>query len=323
MLPFDPLSHAALIAPLATLLLALGIDALVGEFKGLPHPVALLGRLISRLDERLNRPERSLSLRRGRGILMVAGLVLLAIGLGIGIEVLAAEFGLAWVGEVLLIASLLAQRSLFEHVRAVKVALETDGLEAAQREVGKIVGRDPKSLDAPGVARAGIESLAENFSDGVVAPLVWFVLFGLPGLLVYKTVNTLDSMVGYRTEKHRDFGWASARLDDVLNLLPARLAGLILAHAAGGRMALALRIMLRDAKLHKSPNAGWPEAAMAGALNLKLAGPRVYPGQTVDDPWIGDGAPEASVEHMGRALNLYLRACAINVLLIAGLALVR
>ena len=178
-----------------------------------------------------------------------------------------------------------------------------------------IVGREPASLDAFGVARAAIESLAENFIDGVVAPVFWYLLLGLPGLLAYKTANTLDSMIGHRTPRYRDFGWAAARFDDALNLVPAPLSGLLLVTAAafakGGRPGRALMIMLRDGRKHHSPNAGWSESAIAGALGLALAGPRRYPEGLVADPWLGDGTARAATPDIARALRLYRLACLI------------
>jgi adenosylcobinamide-phosphate synthase len=196
-------------------------------------------------------------------------------------------------------------------------------LEAGRFAVSRIVGRDPQSLDAHGVARAAIESLAENFSDAVVAPVFWYVLLGLPGLLAYKAVNTLDSMVGYRDDRYRDFGWASARLDDLLNLIPARLSGLILSVAAlfapRGNPFRAAITMVRDARHHRSPNSGWPEAAMAGALDLALGGPRKYPGLTVTESWMGKGRAMANVADIDRALVLFTAACVIDAGLVVGL----
>src|SRR5213079_521475 len=203
----------------------------------------------------------------------------------------------------------------------VATALEWGGLSAGREAVRHIVGRDLLRLDAQGVARAAIESLAENFSDGVVAPVFWYLLFGLPGLLAYKMANTLDSMIGHRTARYRDFGWAAARFDDLLNMVPARLSGALLAIAAiftrEGTAGRAFTTMLRDAKKHHSPNAGWPEAAMAGALGLALAGPRDYAEGRVEDPWIGGGTPLARPADIGRALRLYALAC----LLLAGVIL--
>jgi adenosylcobinamide-phosphate synthase len=230
-----------------------------------------------------------------------------------------------WVVEVLLVGVLVAQRSLYDHVFAVCRALETGGIAAGREAVRHIVGRDPNSLDEYGVARAGIESLFENFSDGVVAPAFWYVLLGLPGLLAYKAVNTLDSMIGHRSPRYKDFGMAAARLDTAANFLPARLAGAIIALAGivapRGNPAMALKTMLRDARKHRSVNAGWPEAAGAGALGLALAGPRRYGAEVVNDPWIGGGRARATPADMRRALYLFVVACLVHAGLIALLAL--
>jgi adenosylcobinamide-phosphate synthase len=310
--------------PLLLLLAALALDFLLGDlpavFRVVPHPVVLVGRASDFLDRRLNRANRGDRARLVRGVLTVALLVLVAAGLGLGLGRLLRASIVGWAVEALIVAILLAQRSLFDHVAAVQQALAGPGLVAGRRAVTKIVGRDPDSLDAHGVARAAIESLAENFSDGVVAPALWYALFGLPGIFVYKTVNTLDSMIGHRSARYLKFGWAAARLDDLLNLAPARLSGLLLAGAAlllrGADARASWRTMLRDAGKHRSPNAGWPEAATAGALGLALAGPRRYGELVVDDPWLGDGRARASPSDIGAALRLYLYAC----LLAAGLA---
>ena len=227
---------------------------------------------------------------------------------------------------VALVASvLLAQRSLHQHVARVRDAFAAGGLEGARRAVAMIVGRDPDSLDAAGVSRAAIESCAENFADGVVAPAFWFALLGLPGLAAYKAVNTADSMIGHRTPRHEAFGWAAARLDDLVNLVPARLAGALVALAgvaAGGRPARALRIMVRDAPRHRSPNAGWPESAMAAALGLALAGPRRYGPRLVDDPFLNpQGRRDAGPADIGRSLRVLVAACTLHGALYAALVL--
>lgn len=319
MLPFG--THFGT-APDALLLLfmALAVDAVFGEmgplFRLLPHPVVLLGRMITALDKRLNKPSLPDSDRRLRGVVLVVLMAALALGIGGAIAFVARAVPHLWLIEVFAAAVLIAQRALFEHVDDVARALQHNGLEAGRYAVSRIVGRDPQSLDAHGVCRAAIESLAENFSDAVVAPAFWYVIGGLPGLLLYKTVNTLDSMVGYRNDKYRAFGWASARLDDVLNLIPARLAGLIIAlaalFAARGNPIRALVTMVRDARNHKSPNSGWPEAAMAGALGLALGGPRKYPGLVVDEKWIGAGRARAEFTDIDRALHLFSAACLVN-----------
>ncbi|MBI5165247.1 MAG: cobalamin biosynthesis protein [Magnetospirillum sp.] len=302
------------------LFLALALDALVGEapwrWLRLPHPVAAIGRAIAVLDRRLNRPHRADRERRRRGVVLVVLVVGGAAAIGLGIAVLARRIPHLWIVEVLIVAILLAQRSLFEHVHDVARALHFGGLAAGRDAVARIVGRDPDSLDEYGVARAAIESLAENFSDAVVAPAVWYLLLGLPGMVAYKAVNTLDSMVGYRNDTYRAFGWASARLDDLLNLLPARLSGGLIVLAAlfapKGRPWAALVTMFRDARHHRSPNSGWPEAAMAGALDLALGGPRRYPGVVVDETWLGQGRAKATVAEIDRALVLFAAAAVLN-----------
>lgn len=310
--------------PFLLLLTALVLDAYLGEmpllFRHVPHPVVVIGRAIAWLERRLNRPQRSDAARRARGVLVLVALVAAAVAVGAAVQAVAAWLPYGWVVELFLLVTLVAQRSLYDHVAAVARGLEQGGLAGGREAVAMIVGRDPHSLDSHGVSRAAVESCAENFSDGIVAPVFWYVLFGLPGMLAYKTVNTLDSMIGHRSERYRAFGWASARFDDLLNLVPARLSGLLIAVVAplaGGRPGRALACMLRDARRHRSPNAGWPEAAMAGALGLKLAGPRVYPGHTVDDPWIGDGRAEAGAADIRRALRVMAAACGLQAVLVA------
>lgn len=219
-----------------------------------------------------------------------------------------------------LASSLLAQRSLHAYVAAVATALETGGLPAGRAAVSHIVGRDPGTLDEAGVVRAALESLAENFSDGVVAPAFWCAVAGLPGIAAYKAVNTADSMIGHRTPRHAKFGWAAARLDDVVNLPASRLSAVWLA-LASGRPVPVMRVVLRDAMNHRSPNAGWPEAAMAAALGLRLAGPRVYGGVMVDDAWMGDGTSEASVADLRAGLKVFRRACVVQGVVVVALAL--
>jgi adenosylcobinamide-phosphate synthase len=322
------LSRAA--DPLLLLLAALALDTVMGEpaalFAFFPHPVVLVGRAITWLDRRLNRDKRPPSVRRARGMVTVALLVGAAAALGLVLARILAAWRFGWAAEILIVAVLLAQKSLFDHVAAVAQALDSGGLFAGRAAVSRIVGRDPESLDEHGVARAAIESLAENFSDGVVAPAFYYALFGLPGIFVYKTANTLDSMIGHKTPRHLHFGWAAARLDDLLNLVPARLSGLFLAAAAlvtrEAQALPALRTMLRDARKHRSPNAGWPEAAAAGALGLALAGPRRYHGYVVDDPWLGDGRARATVLDIARALRLYLAACVLQATLVLAVYLI-
>ncbi|MBN9015554.1 MAG: cobalamin biosynthesis protein CobD, partial [Rhizobiales bacterium] len=260
-------------------LVALAADAVIGDpdwlWRRLAHPVAIVGRAIAALDRVLNREAWSSARRKFFGIVTILLLVIAALIVGYAIEAIIPPGVAGNIVLGLLASMLIAQKSLHQHVARVHAAFITGGLTAAREAVSLIVGRDPNSLDESGVSRAAIESCAENFSDGVVAPTFWLALLGLPGLLAYKAINTADSMIGHRSDKYRDFGWASARLDDLVNLVPARIAGLLLALAAPlarGSIALALKTMRRDARQHRSPNAGWPESATAGALGIKLAG---------------------------------------------------
>jgi adenosylcobinamide-phosphate synthase len=308
---------------------ALAFDALIGDpailWRRWPHPVAWFGNLIAWGDRRLNRPTLSDDARRHAGIALVVGLVSLALAAGLAIERLL----LALPGGALLLALvasvLIAQRSLYDHVRRVHDAFGESGLAGARIAVSMIVGRDPDSLDEAGVARAAIESSAENFSDGVVAPAFWFACLGLPGLVSYKAVNTADSMIGHLSPRYRHFGWAAARLDDLVNVVPARLAGILIALAAplaGGRIGAALAVMGRDARIHRSPNAGWPEASMAGALGLALAGPRLYASGRVDEPLLNtDGRKQARAVDIARALRVMVGAGCLHAALYGALAI--
>lgn len=286
-----------------------------------------LGALIAWCDRRWNSDAASFARRRVNGVATLVLLFAVAVSVGLAIAVGATKLVSAVPGLVVtaLAASwLLAQRSLYTHVAAVAQALEQKGLLAGRKAVSMIVGRDPDRLDEPAVCRAAIESLAENFSDGVVAPLFWLVVGGLPGAAAYKAINTADSMIGHKTERHRAFGWAAARTDDLVNLPASRLAALWLIMAAAvssvSSSRTAIRAVARDARSHRSPNAGWPEAAMAGALGLKLAGPRVYGGEIVDDHFMGDGRSEATALDVRAALRLYSRACLIQAAAVALLA---
>jgi adenosylcobinamide-phosphate synthase len=316
--------YAILLLPLA-----LAIEAASGDFTWMlgpaHHPVGLLGRLIGAFDRRLNRPQRGERDRLVRGIVVVVLIVALAAVVGWALHWLSRGLAYGFVLELVCVVALLCQRSLYRHVRAVALGLERDGTAGGRRAVAHIVGRDPKTLDSPGIARAAIESAAENFGDGVVAPAFWYALLGLPGLFAYKAVNTLDSMIGHRTEQYRAFGMAAARLDDALSYLPARLAALLLAAAAlfvpTGRPGAALRVMLRDARKHRSMNAGWPEAAAAGALHLALAGPRHYAGESVAGAWLGDGPTAAGARDVRRMLSLFTVACLLHGLVYILLAL--
>lgn len=309
-------------------LAALALEALLGYpdalYARIRHPVVWIGALIGRLDRAWNQAERPVAWRKAAGIAAELVLVGVALAVGVLLQSLLARLGGLWgtVATGLVASSLLAQRSLHRFVAAVPRALRQRGLEGGREAVSHIVGRNPASLDEAGVARAAIESLAENFSDGVVAPAFWLAVGGLPGLLAYKAINTADSMVGHHTPRHEAYGWAAARLDDVVNLPASRLTALLLVLAAWTRGSVqakaALSAVRRDAGHHRSPNAGWPEAAMAGALGLRLAGPRTYGDVRVDDHWMGDGRAEATAADIEAGLSLYRRSLA----LLWGLALV-
>jgi adenosylcobinamide-phosphate synthase len=296
------------------LIAASGLEAVLAYpapvFRAIGHPVSWIGALLALLDSRLNQPGRSFAVRRAAGAAAVA--VLLAVSLAAALALETAFRAVPYLGfalTVVAVAMLIAGGNLDRHVREVASALRAGGLEGGRRGVAKIVGRDPDSLNEAAVCRAAIESLAENASDGVTAPALWFLIGGLPGIVAYKAINTADSMIGHKSERHLAFGWAAARLDDLVNLPASRLTGLIFVAAAalapGASARSAWRAYRRDAKLHRSPNAGWPEAAMAGALGLRLAGPRVYGGVLADDPWMGDGRAEATADDIERALTIY------------------
>lgn len=311
------------------LLIAQAFDAVVGEppalWRRMPHPVALVGGMIGWLDRRWNRESDAPSRRRDMGIAAVVVLLVASVGIGALVGGLLERLGLLGaLLEAAIVGVLLAQRSLYDHVTAVADAFLTDGLTGARRAVAEIVGRDPGALDEASVCRAAIESTAENFSDGVVAPALWYLVGGLPGLLAYKVLNTADSMIGHRTDRHRHFGWAAARLDDLANWVPARVAAVLAIAAAwtlaDGEPAAAWRSVRRDADQHRSINAGWPEAAFAGALGLRLAGPRRYQGALVEDAWMGDGRTDATPEDIRRGLALFMRSCGALAVMAAVIA---
>ncbi|WP_065750027.1 adenosylcobinamide-phosphate synthase CbiB [Bradyrhizobium paxllaeri] len=308
---------------------ALAFDAIIGDpdwlWRRLPHPVTWFGSLIALLDRLFNRDASPPLLRKISGIATVAVLVAIA---GVAGFFLTEMMRFVTGGNVILalVASIfIAQRSLYQHVSRVRLAFVSDGLTGARIAVSMIVGRDPDQLDEAAVSRAAIESTAENFSDGIVAPVFWLALLGLPGLLAYKAINTADSMIGHRSERYRWFGWAAARLDDFVNLVPARLSGpliAVVAPVANGSAATSFRVMVRDAAHHRSPNAGWPESAMAGALGIALAGPRRYAEGLVNDPFLNAGAREAAMpDDIGRALKLFVAACLLQAAIYTALAL--
>ena len=311
--------------PFALALAALAVDAVVGDppalYRRVPHPVAVLGKWIAVLEGRLNDAAASDGQRLVRGGAAAFLVILTAAAGGALLHAFASVMPGGSLIEAIAASVLVAYRGLRDHVREVARGLEI-GIAEARAAVAHIVGRDPASLDHAAVARAAIESTAENFADGVVAPLFWYVLLGLPGLLGYKAINTLDSMIGHRDPRHLRFGRIAARVDDAANWIPARLAAVLLAGGAlvvpGARAGTAVRAAVRDAGCHRSVNAGWPEAAMAGALGFALAGPRRYGGRTVDDAWMGDGRRDLGAEDVRAALRLYAAATALLAALLAG-----
>ena len=303
---------------------AMAIDAALGWperlFRLIGHPVTWLGRLIGALDAAWNRSSDATVLRRAAGV--VATLLVIAVPTFLA-WIVQTQLTAAWSRIVIagiLAWPLIALRSLHDHLTAVARPLQSGDIEAARAAVSRIVGRDPAILDEAGIARASIESLAENASDGIVAPVMWGAIFGLPGIVGYKAINTLDSMIGHRTPRHEAFGWAAARIDDVANFIPARLTGLLFVVLAP-RRGEAMSCMMRDARRHRSVNAGWPEAAMAGAIGVRLSGPRVYDDRLADEPWLNGGARDPLASDIGQSLNLYRRAMLLLAIVLVMLAL--
>ena len=300
------------------MVVAMAVDALLGWpswlFARIGHPVTWLGRLIGVIDAGWNRDSDPPALRRAAGVAGASVVIAISVAVGWMLQVLLPTGWLQIVLVGVLAWPLVALRSLHDHVAAVAAPLLAGDIAGAREAVSRIVGRDPTALDEAGIARAAIESLAENASDGIVAPVFWGAVFGLPGILGYKAINTLDSMIGHRSERHEAFGWAAARVDDVANFIPARLTGFLFVVLAP-RRSEALSCMTRDARRHRSPNAGWPEAAMAGALGVRLSGPRIYHGSTTDEPWLNGGARDPLARDIAEALTVYRRA----MLLLAGM----
>jgi adenosylcobinamide-phosphate synthase len=317
------------------LAVALAIDRLVGDpawvWRRFPHPIAMIGRAIDWLDRRLNDLRLDFATRRRRGLFALVFLSVTVGALGWALDLTLSSFFLGWAVETIVVAILLAHKALLDHVTAVELGLSFGGLSAGRAAAAEIVGRDVSGLDESGVSRAAIESAAENFSDGVVAPAFWYLLLGLPGLLVYKTVNTADSMIGHRSPRYAAFGWAAARLDDLMNFVPARLSALLIAATAALAGCDARAVLLtarRDAPKHASPNAGWPEAALAGALGLALGGPRRYGDEDVDGAWLNrsgrrDAAPDdirAAVRLIDASWALFLVLTALAAVTLLSLA---
>ena len=316
---------------LPTLLFAFTIDAIIGDPKILyqffPHPTQMMGWVINQLDNRLNDEFDEVRSQRIKGISAVIIILLLACGIGLGLVFLLSFVPYGWVLEALLLSTMIASRSLYQHVLAVADALKKEDIDTARSAAGMIVSRNTINLDRHGTARAAIESLSENFSDGVVAPIFWATLFGLPGALAYKMLNTADSMIGYNNDRYLHFGWATARLDDLANFIPARLSALLLCIAAfmwgGNEVKRSWATIKHDSRKQHSINAGYPEAAMAGALNLRLSGPKEYNDQEIISDWIGisnDGSsPDATEDDINKGLLLYVNACLLLTAIIVFL----
>lgn len=308
-------------------LIAVAIEAIIGYpdvvYRSIGHPVGWIGRFIAWCDSKWNSEARSARDRRLYGILTLVLLLVVSLLCGFAVTVILDRLFpgiLSLVPCGILASSLLAQRSLDSHVLDVARGLETEGVAGGRAAVSHIVGRDTTDIDEAAICRAAIESLAENFSDGVVAPLFWLAIAGLPGGIAYKAINTADSMIGHKNERYQSFGWASARFDDLVNLPASRLSAswLVLA-AALLRLSPgeALATVWRDAGHHRSPNAGWPEAAMAGALGIRLSGPRVYGGMRVDERWVGEGRSDLNAKDIRAALKLYRAACGVQIAVLA------
>ncbi|TPQ26793.1 cobalamin biosynthesis protein CobD [Bradyrhizobium guangdongense] len=303
---------------------AMMVDALLGWpavlFARISHPVTWIGGLIGYLDRNWNRSTDTSLIRRLAGL--AAALLVIAICAGIG-WILQGVLPSGWSNILfvgLLAWPMVALRSLYDHVNMVATPLQSGDIDAARIAVAQIVGRDPATLDEAGIARAATESLAENASDGIVAPVFWGALLGLPGIFGYKAINTLDSMIGHRSERHLYFGWAAARIDDVANFIPARLTGFLFG-LVSQHIKEALTCMVRDANRHRSVNAGWPEAAMAGALGVRLSGPRSYHGRVTAEPWLNETARDPRAADLRQGLRLYIRAMLVLGGLLVALAL--
>jgi adenosylcobinamide-phosphate synthase len=309
---------------------ATALALLIERFAGYPeflarrisHPVEWIGRFIGWLDARLNPEDEPGS--RAAGVIALLALLLVSGCLALAVALLLRKLPYGWIAEAIIATPFLAQKSLDDHVLAVADGLDTS-IERGRVAVSRIVGRDPQALDRSGVARAALESLAENASDGVVAPAFWLALFGLPGIVLYKSINTADSMIGHKSPRHLSFGWAAARLDDLVNLPASRLTGLIFALSAAlsdlKKVRSAFAAMARDAQRHVSPNAGWPEAALAGALGFRLGGRRSYGGRPVDLATMGEGRSDLDAADIRDGLRLYRRALSLLTAVCVALAM--
>jgi adenosylcobinamide-phosphate synthase len=309
--------------PASLMLAGWALEAVFGWpdwlYRTVRHPVVWFGTLVRILDKYFNRETWPHRARYLAGMLAANFAIALVAVPAWGLS-RALPHGLAGnLVEAVLVSSLIASRSLYQHVADVARPLAAADLTAARTAVSFIVGRDPSQLDEAGIARAALESLAENASDGIAAPIFWGAIFGLPGIVAYKAVNTLDSMIGHRNDRYSAYGGFAARLDDIANYVPARLTGMLIVAASGRTRAL--QTMFRDARRHRSPNAGWPESAMAGALGVRLSGPRRYAERTAPEPWLNETAPDPASDDVRKGLDLYVRAMILGAFLLGTGAL--
>lgn len=313
-------------------LMALVLDYLIGDpdwlWRKIPHPVAVFGAAIKFFDRQFNRQSMHRPCRKIWGCLAILALLALAFIVAFYVHTLFLKFGFLGVVVEAFIASIfIAQKSLVDHVQNVAKAFQQHSLQQARKAVSMIVGRETKNLDEGAVSRAAIESLAENSSDGVIGPVFWYLILGLPGIVCYKMLNTADSMIGYKNARFRDFGWASARLDDLANFIPARLTALIVIFTlrvfSGKSSAInAFKVVARDARFHHSPNAGFPECAFAGGLGIRLLGPRIYDGILVEEPFQNSDGKAAQPTDIDRALRLFHQSMAVFFMMILSLLIV-
>ncbi len=312
---------------------ALIMDWFLGEPKlvwnRIPHPVVLIGKAVTLADDRLNIQSDTDDEKIKKGSIAIAILIIASLGFALVLQIFLQKIGAIGIAlEAVIVFVFIAQRSLYDHVEAIQSALQSGGLKEGRKAVALIVGRDPNFLDKTGVCRAAIESLAENFSDGVVAPAFWYAVFGLPGLFAYKIINTADSMIAYKNEKYLHFGRTTAIIDDLANWLPARISVFLIAAGSGvinGLKAMrnSVSVTLRDAGLHRSPNAGWPESAMAGGANIALGGPRQYANETVDQAFINAaGKRKLEVSDISKTLKIFSASCFAGWVIIGILAFI-
>ena len=290
------------------------LDLLLGDPARLPHPVVGFGKMIAYGEKRLNKGVN----RKLKGGLLAVCLILLVFGMVWVIRYIIGIFALfifdgthqqvyqlpvfLWIFDVIAIFYCLAGTTLIREVRAVFMALDRS-LEEGRKQVARIVGRDTLGLSAQEIRTATLETLAENLSDGLIAPLFWLAIGGVPAMVAYKMVNTLDSMIGYRTERYKDFGCVAAHIDDVANYIPARITALLMVIAGGGRWRL-LSFVRRYGRMHASPNSGYPEAALAGILDCRFGGPHYYFGELFDKPYIGENARELTTADMQKSVRI-------------------